>query len=115
MNITGLLPDTDYYFAMKTADEVPNWSTLSNVAAIRTGPSSSDIIPPAAVTNLAGTWPSGSTIDVTWTAPGDDGAFGTAALYDIRCSKSPIDDANWNGARGLPTPRHRPRPVPARR
>ena len=30
--VTGLSPETTYYFAMKTADEVPNWSDLSNVA-----------------------------------------------------------------------------------
>jgi hypothetical protein len=29
--ITGLKPSTGYYVAMKTADEIPNWSTLSNV------------------------------------------------------------------------------------
>jgi PKD repeat protein len=29
---TGLSPDSTYYFALKTADEVPNWSGLSNVA-----------------------------------------------------------------------------------
>jgi len=29
--VTGLYPDTTYYFALKTADEVPNWSGLSNV------------------------------------------------------------------------------------
>ncbi len=31
--ITGLTPDTTYYFGIKTADEVPNWSGLSNVAS----------------------------------------------------------------------------------
>ena len=30
--VTGLAPGTRYYFAMKTADEKPNWSALSNVA-----------------------------------------------------------------------------------
>jgi hypothetical protein len=30
--VTGLSPGTTYYFALKTADEVPNWSGLSNVA-----------------------------------------------------------------------------------
>ena len=37
--ITGLLWNTRYYFAMKTADEVPNWSGLSNVMhdSTRTG------------------------------------------------------------------------------
>src|SRR5215471_14699056 len=29
--ITGLTPNTTYYFAMKTADEVPNWAGISNV------------------------------------------------------------------------------------
>ena len=31
--VTGLTPDTTYYFALKTADEVPNWSGLSNVVS----------------------------------------------------------------------------------
>ena len=31
MTVSGLSGDTTYYFAMKTADEVPNWSALSNV------------------------------------------------------------------------------------
>ena len=30
--IAGLQPDQKYYFALKTADEVPNWSNLSNLA-----------------------------------------------------------------------------------
>jgi hypothetical protein len=28
--VTGLFPDTTYYFALKAADEVPNWSGISN-------------------------------------------------------------------------------------
>jgi len=31
--VSGLLPDTTYYFVIRTADEVPNWSGFSNVAA----------------------------------------------------------------------------------
>lgn len=34
--VTSLDPDTDYYFAMKAADERSNWSALSNVAVART-------------------------------------------------------------------------------
>jgi hypothetical protein len=30
--VIGLQPDTHYRFALKTADEVPNWSEMSNVA-----------------------------------------------------------------------------------
>jgi hypothetical protein len=31
--VSGLKADTIYYFGIKTADEVPNWSDLSNIAA----------------------------------------------------------------------------------
>jgi chitodextrinase len=34
--VTGLAPGTRYYFAVKTADEKPNWSALSNVAVATT-------------------------------------------------------------------------------
>jgi hypothetical protein len=32
---------------------------------------------------------------LTWTAPGDDGNLGTAALYDLRYSLEPINDENF--------------------
>lgn len=36
---------------------------------------------------------------IQWTAPGDDGALGTAAIYDVRYSTSPITDSlSWNNA-----------------
>lgn len=34
--ITGLQASTTYYFALKTADEVPNWSLISNIATVTT-------------------------------------------------------------------------------
>jgi hypothetical protein len=36
--VTGLVENTTYYFALKSADEVPNWSGLSNVANAATPP-----------------------------------------------------------------------------
>lgn len=36
VTVSGLIPETDYYFAVKTADEVPNWSTVSNIMVGRT-------------------------------------------------------------------------------
>lgn len=36
MTVTGLSPDTAYFFAMKTSDEVPNTSGLSNVPSLNT-------------------------------------------------------------------------------
>lgn len=49
--VTGLEPNTTYYFAIKTADEMDNWSPISNIAAITT----EDTVPPAAITDLAAT------------------------------------------------------------
>lgn len=46
-------------------------------------------------------------VTLTWTAPGDDGPVGTATLYDMRYSSSPITVANWDAAPsvpGMPTP-----------
>ncbi len=41
-------------------------------------------------------------IDLSWTAPGDDGAAGRAASYELRVSTSPVPAADtlgwWNGA-----------------
>jgi len=48
-----------------------------------------------------------NSIDLNWTAPGDDGNSGTATSYDIRYSTSTINSSNWNSAiqvSGEPTP-----------
>jgi len=66
--------------------------------------------PPATITDLSTSNPSTSSMDITWTAPGDDGATGTATNYDIRYSQSTITDANWASATkviGEPTPQGR--------
>jgi len=34
--VTGLQPSTPYWFALKVADEVPNWSGMSNVVNVTT-------------------------------------------------------------------------------
>ena len=62
------------------------------------GASEPDTTPPAAVTDLAASDPTSSSITLTWTAPGDDGSTGTAASYDIRYSTATITDANWGSA-----------------
>jgi subtilisin family serine protease len=59
-----------------------------------------DSIPPNAVTNLAvGPDPAGTVTPLAatqktleWTAPGDDGATGTANSYDLRYATTPITD-----------------------
>ncbi|MGB2696778.1 MAG: S8 family serine peptidase, partial [Candidatus Zixiibacteriota bacterium] len=62
-----------------------------------------DTIPPADVTDLsASTGSSNGTVDLTWTAPGDDGNTGTAATYDVRyqlATLGPLDtEVEWSAA-----------------
>lgn len=108
--VTGLNPGTTYYFAIKTADEALNWSTLSNIASATTA-TASDTTTPAAVANLHVLNPTTSSLTLAWFAPGDDGASGTAAQYDIRYSTAPINNTvKWNTANQLST---EPIPSPA--
>ena len=66
-----------------------------------------DSSPPDAVANLATGTVTSSSIDLSWTAPGDDAATGTATTYDVRYSTSPITTDNWDSAiqaSGEPSP-----------
>ena len=55
-----------------------------------------DITPPAAITNLSVTSATSTSVALSWTAPGDDGAAGTAAFYDLRYrTAGPIDETNF--------------------
>ena len=102
--VRGLTPLTTYYFIVRAADEVPNWSGYSNVATKTT---TGDNTAPAAITTLAITGAAANTISLRWNAPGNDGNAGTAASYDIRYSTSPITSVNWASATqasGEPTP-----------
>ncbi len=67
------------------------------------GPPPPDTIPPADVTDLAAsTGSSNGTVDLAWTAPGDDDNTGTATTYDVRyqlASLGPLDtETEWDAA-----------------
>lgn len=55
----------------------------------------SDTVAPGAVNDLAVQNITASSITLSWTAPGDDGASGTAASYVIRYATTTITAANW--------------------
>jgi fibronectin type III domain protein len=104
MRVRGLTPLTTFYFLIRAADEVPNWSGFSNLATKST---SGDVTAPGTVADLTVTNTTGNAITVRWTAPGDDGATGTASSYDVRYSTSTITTANWgtaSQATGEPAP-----------
>jgi len=70
-------------------------------------PPPADTIAPADISDIALLGETSSSIDLDWTAPGDDGSTGTATSYDVRYSTSLITLANWGSATqatGEPTP-----------
>ena len=96
--VSGLSSSTVYYFALETADEVPNWSAISNSPSGTTS-TPADTTPPATVSNLATSSPTTTSLPLTWTAPGDDGNTGTATTYDVRYrTGGAVVTTNWAGA-----------------
>jgi|GEM_PF-2493939 len=107
-DITGLTPDTQYYFALMTVDEQGNWSV--NVSNSPTA-TPTDINPPEDIDDLVASNPTATSVDLSWTAPGDDGGTGTATSYDIRYAEAPIaDETDWDNATPFGSP---PSPQPA--
>jgi len=81
---------------------------LVNYSPFLTSPVEPDAESPGAVIDLAVGSATESTLTLTWTATGDNGAVGTASQYDIRYSTSEITDDNWDSATqvdGEPAPK----------
>jgi hypothetical protein len=73
--ITGLTGGVTYYIKIWTADEVPNWSDMSNTA---TTWAQIDVIPPGAITTLsAEPGPVPESVKLSWLTPGDNEYTGT--------------------------------------
>jgi hypothetical protein len=74
--ITGLTGGVTYYIKIWTADEVPNWSDMSNTAT--TWAQVVDTTPPGAITTLsAEPGPVPESVKLSWLTPGDDEYTGT--------------------------------------
>lgn len=94
--VTGLSPDTAYYFALKTADEVPNWSGLSNVPSEETEAVPADDQPPARPTALL---PASGSADVSLTPALQASAFADPDAGDTHAaSQWQIDETPWDFA-----------------
>jgi hypothetical protein len=79
-----------------------------HVWSVGGSPSEPDSIPPDPVTDLGATPGATGEVELTWTAPGDDGSSGRAIMYLVRRSDSTIDDEGaWSDATpvtGAPSP-----------
>lgn len=103
--VTGLQSATTYWFAIKTADDVSNWSLISNVIS-RATTAAPDTLRPAAA-SVAVSTVTDTSATLAWTAVGDDSLTGTATSYQIRYSTAPITAANFasaTAAAGAPAP-----------
>jgi formylglycine-generating enzyme required for sulfatase activity len=89
--IERLVADVTYHAALRSVDDAGNWSPLSNVAQSTTP----DVTAPAAVLDLAVAAVGETTVELTWTAPGDDENSGTASQYDVRYAPGDITEGSW--------------------
>jgi len=101
--VENLLPDTRYHFAIRATDDAGIRSLISNVAIVTTLPSNDDVTPPDPVV-LNGSELRSDSVRLNWTAPGDDGAEGTATRYELRRSLSPITEREFPNGDLIDTP-----------
>ncbi len=93
---TGLAPLRTYHYRAR-AHNAAGVSAYSEMAQATTpvAPPPADTNAPAAVTNLFVSDATSNSVTLTWNAPGDDGANGTAASYDVRFRTNLITTGNW--------------------
>ena len=102
VEVTGLVPDSTYYFAIRAIDDGGNAAAVTSTD----GTLLPDITPPAPITNVRITGVNTSALSVTleWTATGDDGRRGRASTYDLRYASEPITSvSDFEQATPLPT------------
>ena len=76
--------ETRYYFALQTEDDVGNFSSLSTGEGVTAGS------PPAPITDLSTINAQATSVELVWTATGEDGLVGTADHYEVRYAPFPI-------------------------
>ncbi|MHB0995340.1 MAG: hypothetical protein ACYC2I_03110, partial [Elusimicrobiales bacterium] len=81
-SLTGLQANALYYVAIKAVDKAGNAGAISNIP---TGTTGADVTAPGTITLSAATGAFEGQVDLSWTAPGDNGvAIGTATAYLVR-------------------------------
>lgn len=101
LDIPDLKPGSAHRLRVRARDGLGRPGAWSQVATV-TLPTS-DHTPPAPITDLHVTGRDATLVVLRWTAPGDDGTFGTASAYDLRSSTSPITGETFDQATKIPT------------
>lgn len=93
--LAGLSTGTICYIAIRATDDVGNEALNNNVASAM--PKVEDETAPAAIIDLVATPGAGyDRIDLSWTAPGDDGWLGMATKYIIKYATYNISTDNFD-------------------
>ena len=105
-NVTNLNPNTCFHVP-DNATYIPvfwrcggsPYDVYFNKIILDGTPPPTDTVPPAQIDDLgATTGDQPGEIELSFTAPGDDGESGQASTYEIRYSQAVITPANWSGA-----------------
>ena len=95
--IGGLTPGVTCYFGIKSRDEYYISPIDTKTASLNQANAVAASIPPAAINDLVATPGAGyDRIDLSWTAPGDDGWLGMATKYIIKYATYNITADNFN-------------------
>jgi len=95
--IGGLSPGTTHYFAIKSIDDQEQISPIdTKTANLNQANAVARSIAPASITDLVATPGAGNDrVDLSWTAPGDDGWQGMATKYIIKYATYTINADNF--------------------
>ncbi|NNF07071.1 MAG: hypothetical protein HKN21_09945, partial [Candidatus Eisenbacteria bacterium] len=100
LSLTGLSGGTTYYTAIRAVDEENNMGDLGTPVSFTTLPTP-DFDGPVAVTSLGVDAVTGTTLDLSFTAPSD--AEGSVVAYEIRyLPGASFPDTSWGSATGIP-------------
>jgi subtilisin family serine protease len=64
-----------------------------------------DSLPPAGISDLAVTLPGSNSVDLSWTAPGDDGDVGLASRYELRVATHAFGAGDFESGTRVAAPR----------
>lgn len=96
--LSELSAGTSYNYRVKSQDGSKNLSQSIDKTFTTSLDATTDTTPPSAITNFFVLKIGETSVDLSWTSPGDDGNIGTALSYDIRYATANITESEWDKA-----------------